>query len=41
MSGWNFFFTLLGVLTMTAQLFRLIDMIERPCRRQRRRSGSR
>ena len=36
MSGWTLFFTLLGVAILTAQLFRLIDLIERPARRSRR-----
>ena len=36
MTGWTFFFTLLGVAVLTAQLFRLIDLIERPSRRRRR-----
>nr|WP_325182013.1 hypothetical protein [uncultured Oscillibacter sp.] len=35
MIGWTFFFTLLGVAVLTAQLFRLIDLIERPSRRRR------
>lgn len=30
MTGWTFFFTVLGVAILTAQLFRLIDLIERP-----------
>lgn len=36
MTGWSFFFTLLGVATLTAQVFRVVDYIERPthsCRR--------
>lgn len=28
MTGWTFFFMLLGVGTLTAQLFKLIDVIE-------------
>ncbi|MCI9643737.1 MAG: hypothetical protein HFF97_03290 [Oscillibacter sp.] len=36
MTGWTLFFTLLGVAILTAQLFRLIDLIERPARRSRR-----
>lgn len=33
MTGWTFFFVVLGVSTLTAQLFRVIDAIERPTRR--------
>lgn len=29
MTGWTFFFMLLGVGTLTAQLFKVIDVIER------------
>lgn len=29
MTGWNFFFVLVGVCTMTAQLFHLLDALER------------
>lgn len=36
MTGWTLFFTLLGVAILTAQLFRLIDLIERPARRSRK-----
>lgn len=36
MTGWTLFFTLLGIAILTAQLFRLIDLIERPARRSRR-----
>lgn len=36
MNGWTFFFVVLGVATATAQLFRLIDLIERPARKERR-----
>ncbi len=32
MTGWTFFFVVLGVSTLTAQLFRVIDAIERPMR---------
>lgn len=33
MTGWTLFFTIVGVAFVTAQLFRLIDLIERPtCR---------
>ena len=36
MTGWTFFFVLVGISTMTSQLFQLIDIIERPARRSRR-----
>ena len=36
MTGWTLFFTVLGVAILTAQLFRLIDLIERPARHTRR-----
>jgi hypothetical protein len=41
MSGWTFFFILVGVAFLTAQLFRVIDVIERPARRSRRRAAVR
>ena len=37
MTGWTFFFMLLGVVFLTAQIFRLIDAIERPAHRRPRR----
>ncbi len=36
MTGPTFFFVLLGASVLTAQLFRIIDVIERPARRSRR-----
>jgi hypothetical protein len=33
MSGWAFFFVLLGVVYMTQQIFSVIDLIDRPRRR--------
>lgn len=36
MTGWTLFFIILGVAFLTAQLFRLIDFIERPTRHARR-----
>ena len=36
MTGWTFFLLILGTAVLTAQLFRLIDLIERPSRRSRR-----
>ena len=41
MTGWTYFFIILGVAFMTMQLFRLIDAIERPARRSRRRAMAR
>ena len=32
MTGWTLFFTMVGVAFLTAQLFRVIDVIERPSR---------
>lgn len=32
MTGWTLFFIVVGVLVLTAQLFRIIDVIERPAR---------
>lgn len=34
MTGWTLFFTIVGIAFLTAQLFRLIDLIERPSRRR-------
>ncbi len=36
MTGWTLFFIFLGTAVLTAQLFRLIDLIERPSQRVRR-----
>ena len=41
MTGWTYFFIILGVAFMTMQLFRVIDAIERPARRSRRRALAR
>ncbi len=41
MTGWTFFFILVGVAFLTAQLFRIIDAIERPARHPRRRAAAR
>lgn len=41
MSGWTFFFILVGVVFLTAQLFRVIDYIERPVHQPRRRAAVR
>ncbi len=40
MTGWTLFFTLLGVAILTAQLFRLIDLIERPAARRSRKAAA-
>ena len=32
MTSWTLFFTMVGVSFLTAQLFRIIDLIERPAR---------
>lgn len=36
MSGTTFFFVLLGISTLTAQVFRILDAIERPAQRHRK-----
>ena len=41
MTGWTMFFILVGVVYLTAQLFRVIDAIERPARRSHRRPAVR
>ena len=41
MTGWTFFFVLVGVVFLTAQLFRIIDAIERPAQRHHRRAAVR
>lgn len=41
MTGWTFFFMLLGVACITSQFFRVIDAIERPTRRSRRHATAR
>ena len=41
MTGWTYFFIVLGVAFMTMQLFRVIDAIERPARRSHRRAMAR
>lgn len=38
MTGWTFFFVLIGVVFMTAQLFRLINFIDSPAARQHERT---
>ena len=41
MTGWGFFFMLVGVAFLTAQLFRVINYIERPARHSHRRAMAR
>ena len=40
MTGWSLFFVLVGVAFLTAQVFRLVDAIERPARHHRRRAAA-
>jgi len=40
MSGWTLFFTMVGMAFLTVQLFRTIDAIEHPNRRQHRRTAA-
>lgn len=41
MTGWTFFFVLVGVVFLTAQVFRVIDAIERPAQHHRRHTALR
>ena len=41
MTGWTLFFVIVGVVSLTAQVFRVIDAIERTSRRARRRAFAR
>lgn len=41
MTGWSFFFVVVGVAFLAAQVFRLVDAIERPAQRPRRRAAAR
>ncbi len=41
MTGWTFFFILVGVVFVTAQLFRVIDYIEQPPRRSQPHASAR
>lgn len=41
MTGWSFFFVLVGVSFLTAQVFRVVEAIERPAQRSRRRAVAR
>jgi len=40
MTGWAFFFTIMGITTLAAQLFRIIDIIERPAKQRSRRKAA-
>lgn len=40
MTGWGMFFVFVGVAFLTTQVFRLVDAIERPARRPRRRRAA-
>lgn len=35
MTGWTFFLILVGIVFLTVQFFRLLDIIDRPARRPR------
>lgn len=35
MTGWTYFFELVGVVFLTAQFFRMVDAVEHPVRRRR------
>ena len=35
MTVWTLFFVIVGIVVVTAQVFRVLDAIERPARRQR------
>ena len=35
MTGWTLFFVVVGIVFVTAQVFRVLDAIEQPARRQR------
>ena len=41
MTGWTFFFVLVSVVFLTAQVFRVIDAIERPTQHHRRHAALR
>lgn len=41
MTGWTFFFMVVGVVFLTAQIFRIVDIIERPAKRTHRRAVAR
>lgn len=40
MTGWTLFFTMVGVVFLTSQLFRIIDAIERPARQPHHRRAT-
>ena len=41
MTGWTLFFVLVGIASLIAQVFRVVDAIERSSRRVRRRAFAR
>lgn len=41
MTGWSFFFVVVGVAFLAAQVFRLVDAIERPAQRPHHRAAAR
>ena len=41
MIGWSFFFMLVGVSTLAAQVFRVVDYIEKPAQHAHRRAAAR
>lgn len=41
MTGWTLFFLVVGIAFLTAQVFRLVEYIERPARTHRRRTALR
>lgn len=41
MTGWGFFFMLVGITFLTAQLFRVINYIEQPSQKHPRRAAAR
>jgi hypothetical protein len=41
MTGWTIFFITIGVAFMTAQVFRILDAIDRPTKRRPRSAAAR
>ena len=41
MIGWSFFFMLVGVSTLAAQVFRVVDYIEQPAHHTHRHAAAR
>jgi len=40
MTGWTLLFVLIGAASATAQVFRVVDLIERPARTGRRKAAA-